>query len=507
MTLRQLAALAAAALLPAAALGAQARPLVITNALVYDGSGGPAVQGGVRVVNGRITAVGAVTPVRGDSVVDAKGLALAPGFIDAHSHHDGDLDRLPDALGAVSQGITTIIVGQDGESHYPLAAWFRHLEQAPVAINVASYLGHGTVRDLVLRSDFRRHATAEEVGRMKVLVRQEMVAGALGLSSGLEYDPGIFSDRAEVLALAQVAANRGGRYISHIRSEDRFFWDAIDEILTIGRVTGMPVQVSHVKLAMRPLWGHADSLLALLDAARAQGVNVTADIYPYPYWHSTLTVLFPARDYTDRKEAGLAVTEVSTPAGIRLGRYRPNPEFAGKTLAEIAPMLGMDSVSALIELIRRAEQLKAEGYDDVESVIATSMMEPDIERLIAWPYTTFCTDGALDGAHPRGFGSYPRFLGRYVRERNVIGLAEAVRRASALAADNAGITGRGRLAAGQAGDLVLFDPATILDNATPAEPHATSTGIRAVWVNGALVYDGAGTTGARPGQVIRRGVP
>lgn len=497
-------ALLAALLLPAA-LAAQARPLVITNAVLYDGSGGPGVAGGVRVVGGKIVAVGRVVAGPGEEAVDARGLALAPGFIDAHSHHDGELDRLPDALAAVSQGITTIIAGQDGGSHYPLAGWFAELEQAPAAINVASYTGHNTIRDLVLRADFRRHATAEEVGRMRVLLRLELAAGALGLSTGLEYDPGIFSDRGEVLALARTAAEAHGRYISHIRSEDRFFWDAIDEIVTIGRETGMPVQISHVKLAMRPLWGRADSLLALLDAARARGVNVTADIYPYPYWHSTLTVLFPARDYTDRREAELAVTEISTPAGIRLGRYRPEPAFAGKTLAEIAPVLGLDSVSALIELVRRAEQLKAEGYDEVESVIATSMTEPDIERLIAWPYTTFCTDGALDGAHPRGFGSYPRFLGHYVRERGVLPLGEAVRRASALAADNVGLTGRGRLAVGQAADLVLFDPATVRDRATPADPHATSVGIRAVWVNGTLVYDGEKTTGARPGRVLRRG--
>jgi N-acyl-D-amino-acid deacylase len=487
-----------------AALPAQARPLVITNALLLDGSGGPGVPGGIRIARGRIVAVGPVRAERGDSVLDAGGLALAPGFIDAHSHHDDELAEIPDALGAVSQGITTIIAGQDGGSHYPLRAWFAELERHPVAVNVASYAGHNTIRDLVLRNDFRRAATPEEVGRMRLLLRQELDAGALGLSTGLEYDPGIFSDRGEVLALAQTAAAQGGRYISHIRSEDRYFWGAIDEILTIGRVAKLPVQISHVKLAMRPLWGRADSLVALLDRARAEGVDVTADIYPYPYWHSTLTVLFPARDYTDRREAEVAVTQVSTPAGLRLGRYRPVPEFAGKTLAEIAPVLGLDSVSALIELVRRAELMRAEGYGEVESVIGTSMMEPDIERLLAWPWTAFCTDGALDGAHPRGFGTYPRFLARYVRERGVISLGEAIRRATALAAANVGLKDRGRLAPGMVADLVLFDPATIQDHATPEEPHALSTGIRGVWVNGELVFDGAKTTGARPGRVIRR---
>lgn len=498
-----------AALLLAALLAGPARAeaqgdFLIVHATVLDGTGAPAVAGAVRVRDGRIAAVGDLVAAPGERVVDAGGLTLAPGFIDNHSHHDGALEEQPDALGAVSQGITTIVVGQDGFSHFPLRAYFAGLERAPVAVNVASYAGHNTVRDLVLRADFRRHATDEEVGRMKLLLRQELAAGALGLSTGLEYDPGIYSSRAEVLALAKTAAASGGRYISHIRSEDRDFWDAIDEILTIGREARLPVQISHTKLAMRPLWGHADSLVALLDSARAHGIDVTADIYPYPYWHSTLTVLFPRRDYTDRAEAELAVTQVTTPQGLRLGGYRPNPEFAGLTLAEIAPKLGMDSVSALIELVRRAEVMRAEGVEDVENVIATSMVEPDIERLMRWPGMSLSTDGELDGSHPRGFGSFPRYLGRYVRERGVLPLAEAIHRATGLAADHMGITSRGRILPGLAADLVLFDPATILDHATPDAPHALSTGITTVWVNGAVVFTGGKTTGLHPGQVLRR---
>lgn len=492
-------------LLSSGVLEAQAPPgFIVVHALILDGGGASATQGAVRVVDGRITAVGDLIPLAGERVVDAHGLALAPGFIDDHSHHDGALAEQPDALGAVSQGITTIIVGQDGFSHFPLRDYFATLERHPVAVNVASYAGHNTVRDLVLGRDFRRAASAEEVGRMKVLLRQELAAGALGLSSGLEYDPGIYSSRGEVLELAKVAAAVGGRYISHIRSEDRDFWDAIDEILTIGREARLPVQISHTKLAMSPLWGHADSLVKLLDAARAEGVQVTADIYPYAYWHSTLTVLFPKRDYADRHEAEIAVTQVSTPAGIRLGTYRPNPEFAGLTLAEIAPKLGMDSVSALIELVRRAELMRASGVEDVENVIATSMTEPDIERLMQWPEMSLCTDGELDGTHPRGFGSYPRFLGHYVRERGIMTLPEAIRRATALAAAHVGITDRGRIAPGQRADLVLFDPATIGDRATPDAPHALSVGISTVWVNGEVVFAQGATTGRHPGTVIRR---
>ncbi len=310
----------------------------------------------------------------------------------------------------------------------------------------------------------------------------------------------------EILALAHTTADAGGRYISHVRSEDRHFWEAIEELLTIGREAKLPVQISHVTLAMQSLWGQADRLVRRLDQARAEGIEVTADIYPYPYWHSTLTVLFPERDYKDRTEAEFAVTQVSTPAGLKLGVYRPNPEFTGRTVAEVAQALGVDSVSALIELVDRAERMRAEGGTDVESVIGTSMIEPDITTLIRWPHTNFCTDGSLAGRHPRGFGSYPRFLGRYVREQGVLSLAEAVHRASALAADQVGLRDRGRIAPGQAADLVLFDPAAVIDRATPDDPHALSEGIVMTWVNGEVVYREGRTTGARPGQVLRRSV-
>ena len=242
----------------------------ITNVSILDGSGAPAVRGAVRFVADTIVAFGDLKPLRGDSVIDGKGLTLAPGFIDTHSHHDRSLLKMPDALGAVSQGITTIVVGNDGSSSMPLGAAFDRMTKAGVAINVASYAGHGSIRDAVMGADGKRVATAKEIDSMRALLKQELDAGALGLSTGLEYDPGIYSNRAEVLELAKVAAAAGGRYISHIRSEDRTFWDAIDEVITIGRDAKLPVQVSHIKLAMIPLWGRTDSLFALLDSARAQ---------------------------------------------------------------------------------------------------------------------------------------------------------------------------------------------------------------------------------------------
>ncbi len=481
---------------------------LLNHALLFDGSGAPAREGSLRIEGDRIAAVAyapetlAARP--GEGVVDLHGLALAPGFIDTHSHGDSDILRMPEALAAVSQGITTLVGGQDGDSEMPLAEFFRRLEEQPGAVNVASYAGHGTIRSRVLGADFRRVATAAEVEAMSALLREEMAAGALGLATGLEYDPGIYSSKSELVGLAKVAAEAGGRYISHVRSEDRDFWAAIEELLDIGREAKLPVQISHVKLAMRSLWGEAPRLLARLDEARRGGVDVTADIYPYLYWHAGLTVLFPARNFESLEAAEFALREVAPPEGLIVARYLPVPSYAGRTLAAIAEERGEPPARTLIELIRMAEAMKAGGREGVENIIATSMIESDLEQLLAWPETNLCTDGQLDGRHPRGFGSYPRVLGRYVRERGVVTLEQAVRKATALAADHVGIAARGRLVPGAFADLVLFDPATVAERATTDEPHALATGIERVWVNGSVVFESGRATGARPGRVLRR---
>jgi N-acyl-D-amino-acid deacylase len=493
------------ALTPSSSLSpAERAGTLIVNARVLDGTGAPEREDAVRVVDGLIASVGAVESIRraGDSVVDGGGLVLAPGFIDTHSHADRALERGSDAIGALSQGITTVVVGQDGSSPYPLAAFFEKLERAGTPVNVASYVGHGTVREAVMGADYKRYARPEELERMRTLLGAELAAGALGLSSGLEYDPGIYSSHEEMIALAKVAAAQHGRYISHVRSEDRAFWDAIREIVDIGRVARLPVQVSHMKLAMRSLWGHADSLLAVMDRARASGVEITADVYPYRFWQSGLTVLFPERNFDDRKAAEFALDQVSAPEDITLTRYDPNPDYAGKTLAEIARLRGENPALTLLALIKDAERAAAAGRPSGETIIAASMVEPDIERLIAWPHTNICTDGELDGRHPRGFGSFTRVLGRYVRERKVTTLPDAIRKMTGLAAVHVGLTDRGRIAPGQAADLVLFDPLTVADRATPEDPHALSVGIEKVWVNGKLAYEKGRVTGRKAGVII-----
>ena len=330
----------------------------------------------------RVTEVGDLRARPGERVIDAGGLALAPGFIDTHSHHSGGLFDMRDAVAAVSQGITTIVVGQDGGSRVPLSEFLARLEREPPAVNVASYSGHGSIREQVMGEDFKRAATEQEIERMRALLRADMQAGALGLSTGLEYDPGIYSAPQEVVELAKVASAFGGRYISHIRSEDRQFWQAIDEIIAIGREARIPVQVSHIKLAMRSLWGRADSLVRVLDRARASGVDITADIYPYTYWQSTLTVLFPERDFENRTTAEFVLREISTPDGLLLASFDPDTTYVGRTVAQIAAARGTDPPATLMALIREALAREKATGNSAESVIGTSMNERDIERLL-----------------------------------------------------------------------------------------------------------------------------
>ena len=483
--------------------------LAITGAQIVDGAGAPGFAGTIRIVDGRIAAVGAdVAPHSGDTVIDAGGLVLAPGFIDTHSHADRDLLERLDATAAVSQGITTLVVGQDGGSHHPLADFRSRFEASPATVNVASYAGHNTFRRLVMGEEFRREATPDEISGMVRLLEADLAAGALGLSTGLEYDPGIYSATEEVVELAQVAADAGGRYLSHLRSEDRWFWEAVEEIIRIGEETGMPVQVTHAKLALQSLWGEVPRFLGRLEEARAAGVDITLDVYPYPYWQSTLTVMFPERDFTDLEESRFVVSQMALPEGILIPTYAPEPAYAGRTLASIAEERGEDPAVTLLELIQRAEAMRAASVFEpgtrVETVIATSMAEDDIAALFAWEHANLSTDGALFGAHPRGFGSFPRAIRQFVRERAILSLEEAVRRMTSLAADHMGFRDRGRIAPGMVADLVLFDPETVSDRATPEAPHELSVGIQRVLVGGETVFADGVVTGARPGVFLAR---
>ena len=510
----------------------QVEPFVIQDATIIDGTGRAAFTGSVRVADGMVAEVVASAaaspgspadqPASDDAppdasrspaqsaaapaerVLDADGLVLAPGFIDTHSHHDRGLLDEPDVLAAVSQGITTIVVGQDGGSRFPLDRFLGSLEASPVAVNVASYAGHGTLRRQVMGDDFRREATPDEIAAMQALLESELAAGALGLSTGLEYDPGIYSSTDEVVALARTVAAHDGRYISHMRSEDRALMDAIEETILIAEQARLPVQISHFKLAARGLWGRAGEVLARLDEARAAGLDITADVYPYEYWQSTMTVLFPERDFADRAAAQYALDELVPPEGMLIGRFGPDPELEGMTLAEIAAARGADPTTTYMELIAESQAAAEAGRDGSESIVGTSMTTDDIATLLAWPHTNVSSDGGLRGAHPRGFGAYPRVLGRYVRDEGRLALVEAVHKMTGLAAAHMGLEGIGVIRAGAPADLVLFDPETVIDRATTAEPHLVAAGIERVWVAGVPVYEEGAATGARAGRVYRR---
>lgn len=480
---------------------------LILNARLVDGSGVPARTASVRIAGERIVEVGELSPQPGETVVDAKGLVLAPGFIDTHSHHDDGLFDMPDAVPVVSQGVTTIVVGLDGGSELPLSAFFQKLRDVPVAVNVASYSGHNTLRSRVMGEDYRRHATAAELAEMSALLRADLEAGALGLSTGLEYDPGLYSHTDEVVALARVAAGQGGRYASHIRSEDIHLEAAMEEFLAIAREVRLPSQISHIKLARRSLWGEAPALIGQLDRARSEGLDITADIYPYTFYESTMRILFAKRDFDNRESAEYALRELVRPEGLTLSHYDPDPALVGKTIAEIAAAQGRDPALVLMDLIRRDiehEKTLGEGRESNESAIGVAMSQADVDTLMRWPHANICSDGDLKDGHPRGRGAFPRVLADYVRERNVLTLEQAVHKMTSLSAAHAGIRDRGVVAAGAYADLVLFDPDAVRDQATMSDINRLSTGIVKTWVNGQLVFSAGEATGARPGHVILR---
>ncbi|MBM0105741.1 D-aminoacylase [Steroidobacter sp. S1-65] len=480
---------------------------VISNVVIVDGTGAPARKGAVRISGAEILAVGDVIPEKNEVVIDGGGKTLAPGFIDTHSHHDQDIAqniaKSRDLVAVTSQGVTTIIVGQDGFSQSPLKDFFTELQKSPLAVNIGSYAGHNTLREQGMGA-VRRAATDAEIASMSKLLEQDMAAGAFGLSTGLEYETGNFSTPAEVIALAKVAAGLGGRYMSHIRDEEFDLMPALQEVIDVGKATGAPVQISHLKIGAKKLWGASDKVLQLLNDARAAGVDITADAYPYTYWQSTMRVMFPNKDYTSREDLAFTLKE-STPADkLHFARYAPDPQIVGKTLAQVAKERGGNPVDVYLDLMKKAiEYEKAHPEDKaVESVIGASMSDKDVERFLTWEHTNICSDGYSMG-HPRGHGAFSRVLGHYVREKKLMTLEQAVHKMTGLAAKHLGLTDRGVIAAGNSADLVLFDPEEVVDRATLQNPTATSLGIEKVWVNGRLVFQERRSTGVHPGQVIR----
>lgn len=499
------------AVLVAACQAPETGSTIIINATIVDGSGDPAVNGAVRIDGDRIVATGDLEPLPGESTIEAAGLVLAPGFIDTHSHHDRDWQNYRDMLAVVSQGVTTIVRGADGSAgvedafgYITQAEFNRQFNAGPAAANIASFSPHNSIRSTVMGRDFKRTATAQELADMSALVQADMDHGALGLGTGLEYQPGIFSDTEEVIALAKIASAAGGRYMSHVRDEDDVFMSSIDELIRIGKEADIPVHLSHIKLADKHFWGTTDAVIEKLNGALDEGVVISADIYPYVYWASILSVFFPEKDYTDMAVANFTFERSTAPETLILVHYAPNPEYAGLNFAEIAAAREQSPQQALLDLTQESDTWLREHGRSGNSIIARGMIEDDVIKFMRWGYTNICSDGGQSGGHPRGRGSFPRFLSRYAIPENGISLESAVVKMTSLSASNVGIAERGMIKAGYFADLVLFDPETIEDRATFADPDLVSTGVDRVWVNGILVFADGRTTGAFPGRIVHR---
>ena len=495
MKLLRMLFLLAAAVLLAAPSRTESAPssTLIAGARVADGTGKPLVAADVRIAGDRIVEVGKLSPKKGEKVVRGDGLVLAPGFIDVHNHSTRGLVDDPLMETQVAQGITTVVEGPDGDSPWPIGEWLAARERAPAAVNVMTMVGHETVRSLVLGKDFRRTATPGETAKMAALVEQGMKEGALGLSSGLEYDVGSYASTDELVALAKPAARYGGFYMTHSRDEADKSFEAMAEAIEISARGGLPLDISHIKLATVGVWGKAKDAVALIERARAKGQDVTADCYPYEAWHSNIEVLVPSKRYDDPHSVARALSDVGGAQNVTITACKAHPAYAGKNLEEIAKAEGVTPVALFSAIVK----------DGGADVIGHTMKTEDVDVFYAQPWVMVASDGGSPCDHPRGAGTFPRVLGRFVRERRLLTLEEAIRKMTSLPASRVKLADRGRIAPGLKADLVLFNPQTVIDRSTYADPSRLAEGIELVLVNGEAVWSGGKATGARPGRVLR----
>lgn len=483
-------------------LPSQNQPLgttAILGATLIDGSGGRPVLNSVVLIKGdSIVAAGRRSTVNvpaDANVIDARGLIVAPGFIDTHNHSDRGLAREPTAASQVSQGITTISVGQDGGSEFPVGTFLKSLDEKPVALNVLTFVGHATVRELAMgENNTQRHATAAEIKKMEAMVEQAMVDGAFGLSSGLEYETGKPSTTEEVIALATVAGRYRGIYISHIRDEADRTLEAIAEAIRIGREGRLPAQISHIKVGTVAVWNKAPQVVALIKKARARGQDVTADCYPYDAWSSTIRVLIPSGRHDDPVDVARGIADVGGAGNITIVSSRAHPDYEFKTMAQIAASENISPVDLYMKIVR----------DGGAGVVCRSMTEADIKVFYQQPWVMVSSDGGIGSRHPRGAGSYPRVLGRFVRQNHWLTLTEAIRKMTSLPATRLRLSDRGLVRRGYKADVVLFDPLRVIDHATFEKPTLISEGVKNVFVNGVEVWRDGAVTGSRPGKALRR---
>jgi len=516
--------LASIVCLSAAGLPAQNPPfdVLITGARVVDGTGAPWFQADIAIRGDRIAAIGHLRPANAKLTVDGSGLVAAPGFIDIHTHARRNILSQPEAENYIRQGVTTLIEGQDGSSPLPLAPFLSQVSAARPAANFAMLAGHGSIRGEVMGSQNRK-ATPAEIQKMKALMRQAMLDGALGLSTGLFYVPGNYAPTEEVIELARVAGEMGGIHISHMRDEADKVLDSVLETIRIGEEGRLPTQVTHHKIIGAGNWGKSAETLRQIEEARRRGVDVTIDQYPYTASSTGTAALFPQwaleggrKSLAERlsppesrarikKEIIRRIREDrggGDPANVMLANCPFDESLAGKSLADVTRARHQrvtleDAAETAIEIQQKG------GCQAVYHAIS----EADVERILRSPFTMVASDGEIPvfgkGApHPRSYGTFARILARYVREKNVLSLEEAVRKMSSFPAARAGLHDRGVLKTGTYADIVLFDPAKVRDRADFKNPHQFAEGFLHVIVNGQAVILGGKLTGTRPGRVL-----
>ena len=470
---------------------------IIINAQVADGTGAPLRKANVRITDDRIAAIGDFRPGRTDRVIDAKGLVLAPGFIDIHNHSTEGLKSDPLATTQIAQGITTVLLGADGDSPWPIGPWLEERRRDSASLNLAVTVGHATVREQVMQKDFRRVARPTEVAAMAKLVEQGMSEGAIGLSSGLEYDVASYSNTDEMVAVAAAAAKHGGFYMTHIRDEADRSFPALEEVIAIGQRARIPVEHSHIKLGTVKVWGKAAEYIRLIEDARRGGVDYLADCYPYDAWYSTIKVLVPDKQYESPESVKDALAAVGGAGNVTIANFPANKAYEQQTIEQLAQNEHIDPIEMFIKIIREGN-----AADDDAAVVAKSMTDADIELFYKQPWVMVASDGGIGLQHPRGAGTFPRVLGLFVREKHWLTLPEAIRKMTSLPAKRMGLRDRGTLRKGTFADLVLFDPQTVIDRATFAQPQELPVGIQAVFVNGEMVWSEGRPTGSRPGRVL-----
>lgn len=487
---------------PALAQTQQSYDLIIRDGRLIDGSGNPWRRADVAVSNGRIAAVGRLQSASAPIEIDARGLYVAPGFIDVHSHAARGLasSELSQGRPLLSQGITSVVLNPDGGGPVDLAAQGQRLLEHGLGVNVALMVPHGSVRRQVMGAEDRA-ASPAELEQMKQLVRLGMEAGALGLSSGLYYVPGSFASTEEVVELAKVVAPFGGLHASHIRDEADYsvgLVGAVDEIIRISREAGIPGVVTHIKALGPRVWGFSQALIERIERARGQGLEIWADQYPYTASRTSLSGALAPRwaldggwqrfmerlhDADQLKRLRLEIAENidrrGGPASLQLGSHPRRPEVLGRTLGEFAREKGIDPTDAAIELLKQGDA----------PLISHNMHFRDVKRLMSQPWMMTCTDGGLVALgqglpHPRSYGAFPRKIRKYVREESVIDLAFAIRSMTSLPADVFGLAGRGRISPGAAADVVIFELDRVRDPADYLNPHQLSQGMVWVLVNG-----------------------